>query len=68
MLRSKTFLQERIANCAGKWHVNNPSSVNMPDFCTSESEFLPSEWVWVNPDTRPHGDFLFKFLQVVLHR
>ncbi len=68
MLFSKTFCQERIANWRGKGMSTTPASMDVADFCASETEFLASKTVWVNRDTWPRGNLISEFLQVLQQR
>jgi hypothetical protein len=53
VLLGKTFCQERIAEGAGKWDINDPANMDVSDFCAPDEKFLPSESVPVNRDTWP---------------
>jgi len=58
----QTFCQERIAESARKWYIDDPPGVDLSDFGTLESEFPTSETMWMNRYLVPCGDFIFKLL------
>jgi hypothetical protein len=65
VLLSQTFCQKRIAYWVRERNIYNPASMDVPNFCVSESEFPPPKTMWMRRHLRQRREFFFNLLQKV---